>query len=328
MFGDRSGVASNVRLWVNSGRRLGGRLSVGFVVFHIQFQIVYTSDDSLSGCDIVMKSMDVENEFSRKQFLKELKIISSLNHQNIVTMYAYSVKPMEVCMYQEYMAFEWSGEQHESNDLSHFVQTLVRANKVEEFNKMSPWVRYIATDIAKGLDHLHIHGIAHRDLKLQNVLVTNHPSSTQGLLLCKLCDFGEARAYSVQTNTMARTATIHTERGTVCYQAPEIILKTCQKATFIDLMHMDIWAFGVCLHIILNPNLQDPYGQNRKKMEDVHYTDYRAVMSDVMGKKETPICSDEYSFLREQYATVERIRVSSLNYVPSKRPTTNEIVQM
>ena len=78
-----------------------------------------------------------------------------------------------------------------------------------------------AIDVARGLQYLHSNDIAHRDLKPRNILV----SGCNGRILCKLTDFGELRSIMVQTASIhTRTAVV--KRGTVVFNAPEILLNT------------------------------------------------------------------------------------------------------
>ena len=57
-------------------------------------------------------------------------------------------------------------------------------------------VRSLVHQIASALAHLHARGVAHRDVKSANVLVTRAPDGS-GRLLAKLADFGSARSVGV-----------------------------------------------------------------------------------------------------------------------------------
>ena len=72
-------------------------------------------------------------------------------------------------------------------------------------------VSHAATEIISGLAYLHQTGIAHRDLKTANILVSNqhycsmsvksrdlHESYRERPIACKLTDFGESRSLFVQ----------------------------------------------------------------------------------------------------------------------------------
>lgn len=92
----------------------------------------------------------------------------------------------------------------------------------------------IVRDLVKGLAHLHELGIAHRDVKPENVLFASDTMDP----LVKLTDFGIAQSYCL-TNS-ARDMV-----GTPLYVAPEVLLRRpygCQA---------DMWSLGVLVHILL-----------------------------------------------------------------------------
>ena len=78
----------------------------------------------------------------------------------------------------------------------------------------------IANDIIGGLKYLHENKVAHRDIKLANILVSNrHYTSTEleefqiKKIMCRLTDFGEARSSFIQTQTRLTTSTSDINKG-------------------------------------------------------------------------------------------------------------------
>lgn len=135
-------------------------------------------------------------------------------------------------------------------------------------------VHHAAKEIIQGLAHLHSNGIAHRDLKSANILVSNqHYSSLcaedrefelmyqSRPVACKLTDFGESRSLLIQTKTVLVSKTNDVDRGTVVYMAPELLLKemALSTASIDDLKLADIWALGMIFFTMINPNLECPY---------------------------------------------------------------------
>lgn len=87
--------------------------------------------------------------------------------------------------------------------MSNLVEFLNYLDKIDGFscfgNDLIPKMGY---EISKGLEHLHLKGIAHRDLKAKNILVSNQhycnlPDEearfkmfSERPVICKLADFG------------------------------------------------------------------------------------------------------------------------------------------
>ncbi|RLN68590.1 hypothetical protein BBJ29_001505 [Phytophthora kernoviae] len=83
--------------------------------------------------------------------------------------------------------------------------------------------------IAKGLSFLHTHGVAHRDLSLENVLLKDGK--------VKICDFGlSADANKLSTDVV----------GKFYYMAPEVT-----QGALYDPKKADVWSLGVLLFILL-----------------------------------------------------------------------------
>ena len=73
-------------------------------------------------------------------------------------------------------------------------------------------MRSIARDIAEGLKYLHSKGIVHRDIKLDNIMLSNRNEDG----IARIIDFGFAmRSVTGETVTTAM--------GTLGYMAPEVV---------------------------------------------------------------------------------------------------------
>ncbi|KAI0387574.1 kinase-like protein [Hypomontagnella monticulosa] len=127
----------------------------------------------------------------------------------------------------------------------------VEFGDLEENLKKSLWnegdIKETATQILNGLKVMHGEGIAHRDLKPQNILVvSNQPGNT----MVKITDFGVAKRLSNRKTTALVTRCI----GTAGYKAPEVVEyweaedDTNQRVN-IDSRHSytfkaDLWSLG------------------------------------------------------------------------------------
>lgn len=92
--------------------------------------------------------------------------------------------------------------------------------------------------LLSAIEYLHANGICHRDIKLENILLSKHGG-------IKLCDFGLA---SLTFNGM-----IQGNCGSYEYSAPEAI-----KSPEFDGFKADMWSFGVVVYAILSRRLPYP----------------------------------------------------------------------
>jgi TPR repeat protein len=95
------------------------------------------------------------------------------------------------------------------------------------------------SQIAGGLAHMHVHGVAHLDLKAENMLLY----SRSGVTFPMLTDYGLAMQF-----TPGRLERPSVGRGTRPYMSPEILQATGEKT---DISKIDVYAFGCLLWEIL-----------------------------------------------------------------------------
>jgi calcium/calmodulin-dependent protein kinase I len=99
--------------------------------------------------------------------------------------------------------------------------------------------RGVMQQVFRGLEYLHGRGIAHRDLKAENVLVTEPPTAANGGRIgIKISDFGLA-------NMLSDAAQLKTSCGTPDYVAPEVLLGDGYE------LSVDVWSAGVLAYILL-----------------------------------------------------------------------------
>lgn len=170
---------------------------------------VYTKDQ------VALKRIRMEGE--RDGFpvtaVREIKLLQSLNHDNVVKLQEVMVEKNDCFMVFEYLSHDLTGL------LNHPSFKLDPGQKKD-----------LAKQLFEGLDYLHRRGVLHRDIKAANILV-----SSKGQL--KLADFGLARFY------VKRRKLDYTNRViTIWYRSPELLLGETQYGPSVD-----IWSAACVL---------------------------------------------------------------------------------
>ncbi|KAH6613693.1 kinase-like domain-containing protein [Chaetomium sp. MPI-SDFR-AT-0129] len=105
-------------------------------------------------------------------------------------------------------------------------------------------IEILLGDVALGLAALHICGIVHGDVKLDNVLV--FPSwDRPAKALVKIADFGHALVLNDGRKGGDRASLMYS--GTLIYNAPEVEDQINYPIDWEDLPKCDIWAFGLLI---------------------------------------------------------------------------------
>jgi eukaryotic-like serine/threonine-protein kinase len=193
---------------------------------------VYRAQDLRLGRDVALKVLP--EAFSRDaermaRFGREAKILASLNHPNIASIYG----------------LEDSGSTHAL--VMELVEGSTLAERIRSGALPIDEAVGIASQIAEALEYAHERGIVHRDLKPANVKVTDDDA-------VKVLDFGLAKAIegdprsadTADSPTLSRMATqAGVLLGTAAYMSPEQA-----KGKSVD-RRADIWAFGCVLFEML-----------------------------------------------------------------------------
>ena len=193
--------------------------------------VVYLANDTLLQRPVVMKILRtglLSAQQIRTTVLREARLASAIEHPNVCAIY----------------------EVGEVGDEGYIVMQYVPGQSLDQLIARGPaspqLVLSVGIQIADGLQAAHALGIFHRDLKPQNVMLTDGG-------LVKILDFGLARrlrpedaSFDPSTPAMAKDATVaatYTARGgTIRYMAPE------QFVTGRSSVQSDVWALGVILY--------------------------------------------------------------------------------
>ncbi len=216
---------------------------------------VYRARDTKLGRDVALKVLPeaLASDAERTaRFEREAKVLASLNHPNIASIYGFEdsagVHALVMELVEGQTLAERIGETGTRDTGSRSAglkagATQAGAKGPIPLDEALP----IARQIAEGLEYAHERGIVHRDLKPANVKIT--PEGVAKILdfgLAKALE-GEGAAADISTSpTISRMATqAGIILGTAAYMAPEQA-----KGKAVD-RRADIWAFGCVLYEML-----------------------------------------------------------------------------
>ncbi|CAM1314269.1 Uncharacterised protein g6493 [Pycnogonum litorale] len=168
-------------------------------------------DDSL----VVLKEVNMHdlNAAERQLAMNEIKVLSMLDHPNIVSYFDSFEDDGLLMIEMEYA---------DGGTLAQYLSQ--RKQPMEEKE-----ILMLFQQICSALQHMHEHNILHRDLKTANIFLTK-----DGIV--KVGDFGISKMLTT------RQGGAHTVLGTPYYISPEM----CQGKTYND--KSDIWALGCILY--------------------------------------------------------------------------------
>lgn len=166
--------------------------------------------------EVLERRKKLEKEINRdKRTIREASLGQVLYHPHICRLF-------EMCTMSNhfYMLFEYvSGGQ--------LLDYIIQHGSLREHH-----ARKFARGIASALQYLHANNIVHRDLKIENIMI-----STSGEI--KIIDFG-------LSNVFDKRKLLHTFCGSLYFAAPELL-----RATPYVGPEVDIWSFGVVLYVLV-----------------------------------------------------------------------------
>lgn len=202
--------------------------------------MVYLAHDTKLDRPVAIKSLPAEvmsNPLVRARFQREARLLASLNHPNIATIY----EEIEEADGVDYLVLE-------------YVPGETLAERIDRGGIALEETLSIALQIAEAVSAAHNKGVIHRDLKPANIKI-----KPEGKV--KVLDFGIAKM--VGGHAPDRQVTMITEPGQVIgtpgYMSPE---QARGKATD---QRSDIWAFGCILYEMLTSKCPFP-GQTTSDM--------------------------------------------------------------
>ncbi|XP_035542786.1 rust resistance kinase Lr10-like isoform X2 [Juglans regia] len=173
-----------------------------------------------SGCLVAVKMLG-QSKTDGQDFINEVATIGRIHHINVVQLIGYCVHGSKRALVYDFMPKGSLNKYIFSSEESFFIDNEKTYN--------------IALGVARGIEYLH-RGcdmqILHFDIKPHNILLDENFTP-------KVSDFGLAKLYSIEDNTICLTAA----RGTLGYMAPELFYKNIGGISY----KADVYSFGMLL---------------------------------------------------------------------------------
>jgi glycogen synthase kinase 3 beta len=177
----------------------------------------------------------IKKVFQDKRYKnRELQIIKDLKHPNIVELLnSYYTNEGQVNFLQKLALNSHFSQKLEEVFLNLVMEFLpetlskvIRSNFKQKIKMNSILIKLYSYQMFRGLIYLNAKGIAHRDIKPQNILIDSNTSAL------KICDFGSAKKLIKGELNIAYICSRY-------YRAPELIFGATEYTTDID-----TWSIG------------------------------------------------------------------------------------
>ncbi|OMJ80260.1 hypothetical protein SteCoe_19518 [Stentor coeruleus] len=193
---------------------------------------VRVATHNASGLKRAIKSIDkssFDNEDNKSNFLNEVRVLSIMDHPNIIKLYEF---------YEDETYFHLVTEYLGGGELFDYI---IHSKILSE-----PVAAHFMSQLLSAIAYCHDNNIVHRDIKPENLLLDHNSPDA----ILKLIDFGSSAI-------MLSNKKLKQKCGDAFYIAPEILSKHGYDEK------SDIWSSGVIMYILLSG--RPPfYGKNEK----------------------------------------------------------------
>ena len=157
---------------------------------------------------------------SNRSVLKEVEILKTVDHPNVVKIFEYFEDRNDYYIVMEYC---------KGGDLFTKIEELKRFTEKQ--------AAQVLEQIISAIIYLHSKNIIHRDLKPENIIIEN---SEEEFLRVKVIDFDTATFYNINERLRGLC-------GTIYYMAPEVVYGEYDEKC-------DVWSLGVIMYMLLSGN--------------------------------------------------------------------------
>mmetsp|Transcript_5213 Transcript_5213/g.12559 ORF Transcript_5213/g.12559 Transcript_5213/m.12559 type:complete len:325 (+) Transcript_5213:137-1111(+) len=177
--------------------------------------VVYTAVRRADGQKVALKVVRVDDQEMVTKCKQEYELMKKLNHPSII-------KALDFFTFSKGTVLVLEHFDGQTMDKAVGQQANRRLNEAD--------ARRLFQQLLDAIAYMHREGVIHRDIKAQNILVSEDLSEL------RLLDFNTACC--VEDGALTLT-------GTADYMPPEVLLGQSLSES------SDIWAAGVCLHVML-----------------------------------------------------------------------------
>ena len=199
------------------------------------FGKVYQAVSILTGKEVAIKKFDkaeIKTEMAKQKIFQEAKIVNMLDHPNIARLLEVFENKGNIFCVMEYA---------KEGDILNLIKT---RGPLDENT-----ARFIVVQVAQGLKYCHSKNILHRDIKLDNVLLSENYTA-------KICDFGISRV-------VKKGELIFEDSGTPAYTAPELVSGKGYSG-----FQADVWSLGIMLFVMVTGKV--PFKDKSKSPDVLH----------------------------------------------------------
>lgn len=223
------------------GRVLGGRFVIRSLIARSMTSLVFLADDRQDGRPVAVKLLHTEDLVLRRHFDREARVLANLEHPHVIGVLATGTDEGG----RPYLVLPYLGGDN--------LRARLSGGPLD-------WrvVLDIGAQIADSLHALHLVGVIHRDVKLDNIIWTRHPTWP---VWVKLIDLGAAKLVGFEPPVIEGVVPLDMRPtsagyvfGTRGYRPPEAEDGVCSARS--DVFSLGVTLYELCAGVLPYPDLR------------------------------------------------------------------------